>query len=420
MAHQVFISYASQDKAAAESICEALEQAGMPCWMAPRDIEAGTDFPTAIVDAIDSARVLVLVLTEHSAASPHVLSEVGQAFNGRKRIVPFRLSTAALPPNLEYFLSMTQWLDAEAGCTEANLRKLTAATQDAVAGKVPPAKRRTTRRTKALVALIAVPVLAAGGFAVWKWPRPIKPGMLAPPSPQPVNPTESPPQTWVNPADGETYVKIPAGTFTMGCSPGDSECSDDEKPAHPVRIDHGFWMGRTEVTVGAYRAYASKHGLPSPPGDAALPVTRVAWAGARQYCAAIGGRLPFEAEWEYAARGGVSQAYYGVLDEIAWYAGNSDGTAHPVGKKAPNAFGLYDLLGNVEELVMDRYYKKYYLDSPAIGPQVDLPLAPNATATARGGYWGSEPASVRLSARSERETDDPSPITGFRCAIDRP
>jgi formylglycine-generating enzyme required for sulfatase activity len=420
MAHQVFISYASADRENADRVCEALEQAGFPCWIAPRNIPAGNDFPGAIVDAIAAARVLVLLVTEHSATSPHVLTEVGHAFNGRKRIVPFRLSTAALPADLGYFLSMTQWLDAPEGCTEANLGKLTEAVRDALAGKPWEATvTGTGRRRKMLVALLAVPVLAAGGVAVWKWPRPAKP-VESPPLPQPVTPAAPKPQTWVNPADGLTYVRIPAGLFTMGCSPGDSDCDDNEKPAHPVRIDRDFWMGQTEVTLAAYRAYAAKHGLKAPQGDDKLPVTRVDWAGARKFCTDAGGRLPFEAEWEYAARAGATGAYYGVLDEIAWYAGNSDGAPHPVQQKAPNAFGLYDMLGNVAELVIDRYYKKYYLDSPATGPGVDLPLPSNATATARGGFWDSPPANVRLSCRAERQPDDASPITGFRCVVDRP
>ncbi len=423
MPHQVFISYASADKKDADCVCEALERAGVTCWIAPRDIEPGADFPAAIVDAIASTRVLVLLVTDHSAASPHILTEVGHAFNGRKPIVPFRLSTAALPADLDYFLSMTQWLDAPEGCTEGNLQRLIEAVRNALAGKqLEPKVTGTRRRRRALAALLAVPVLAAAGVAVWKWPRPQAQPTESPPSPQPVTagtPVESKFQTWVNPADGLTYVRIPAGVFTMGCSAGDTECDDNEKPAHPVRIARDFWMSQTEVTVAAYRAYAAKHGLKPPQGEDALPVTRVDWAGARKFCTDIGGRLPFEAEWEYAARAGTTGAYYGVLDEIAWYAGNSDGVPHPVQKKTPNAFGLYDMLGNVAELVIDRYYKKYYLDSPATGPGVDLPLPSNATATARGGFWDSPPANVRISYRAEREPDDASPITGFRCVVDR-
>jgi len=135
MEPRVFISYASSDKAVADRICDAMETAGVPCWIAPRNIEPGTDFPTAIVEAVGSAPVFVLILTENAAASPHVLSEVGHAFNGKKPIIPFRISQQPLPEDLEYFLSLTQWLDAPDGCTEQNLKRLIEATQGAMAGE---------------------------------------------------------------------------------------------------------------------------------------------------------------------------------------------------------------------------------------------------------------------------------------------
>jgi formylglycine-generating enzyme required for sulfatase activity len=189
----------------------------------------------------------------------------------------------------------------------------------------------------------------------------------------------------------------------MGCSAGDSQCSDDEKPAHPVDIEKGFWLGRTETTIGAYQKFAARRKIQAPKGDATLPVTGVTWAEAKTYCAGVGGRLPSEAEWEYAARGGNTGAYYGVVPAIAWYAANSDGMPHAVGGKKPNAYGLYDMLGNVSEWVLDRYYNKYDLTSPATGTAIDQPLASNSTAVARGGYWDAEAAAIRVSHRGQYE-----------------
>ncbi|HLI34313.1 MAG TPA: SUMF1/EgtB/PvdO family nonheme iron enzyme [Terriglobia bacterium] len=422
MAHQVFISYASADKTVADRVCSALEGAGISCWIAPRDIEPGTDFPAAIVEAIHSAHVLALVLTERAAASPHILSEVGHAFNAKKRIIPFRISSAALPADLEYFLSMTQWLDAPEGCTDESLKRLTQAVLDALHDERTPFHLAPLRQRAKWPAVAIFTLTVAGGIIFYgKWRRSTEqtraPGSLS------TRPVTSPHwKTWVNPADGQNYVWIAPGTFTMGCSAADTECKDDEKPAHPVAIERGFWLGQTEVTVAAYRKYAAKHGLESPAGDGNLPISGVTWAQAKEYCAAVGGRLPTEAEWEYAARGGNPQPYYGVVSEIAWYADNSRGAPHAVGKKQPNSFGLYDMLGNVAEWVLDRYYNKYYLDSPATGDAVEqpLPLASNHLAVARGGSFESETASLRVSRRFARENDMSDGTVGFRCVIDRP
>ena len=175
-------------------------------------------------------------------------------------------------------------------------------------------------------------------------------------APTPTGVTASPPGTppatpplkiWSNPADELNYVWIPAGTFMMGCSAQDSECKDNEKPTHQVNMEKGFWLGQTEVTVTAYRRFAAKSARHSPAGEGTLPVSGVSWADAKEYCAAMGVRLPTEAEWEYAARAGNSQPYYGVISDIAWYADNSGDAPHTVGTKQPNAFGLYDMLGNV-------------------------------------------------------------------------
>jgi formylglycine-generating enzyme required for sulfatase activity len=140
----------------------------------------------------------------------------------------------------------------------------------------------------------------------------------------------------------------------MGCSPRDKECGSDEKPAHRVTITKGFWMGQTEVTVGAYKHFATASGqqqrrAPSFNSGWAndnMPIVNVTWNDAHHYCTWAGGRLPSEAEWEYAARGGNTEARYGPLDEVAWYHGNSGDRTRAVAQKLANGFGLFDVLGN--------------------------------------------------------------------------
>ncbi|MBF8292991.1 MAG: hypothetical protein HW392_1818 [Steroidobacteraceae bacterium] len=124
MAGKVFISYASRDIVVAEELCAALETASLPCWIAPRDVLAGESYAAAIVQAINSCRILVLVLSKNAIESPHVLREVERASSKRRPVLSVRMDATGLPPELEYFLSANQWLDASGGPIERILPAL--------------------------------------------------------------------------------------------------------------------------------------------------------------------------------------------------------------------------------------------------------------------------------------------------------
>jgi len=233
----------------------------------------------------------------------------------------------------------------------------------------------------------------------------------SPPAPVPPPPfAPGPVRVETNARDGQTYVQISAGSFQMGCSPGDRMCSDDEKPAHTVTIGQSFWLGQTPVTQTAYQRVTGQN--PSKFQGASLPVETVNWGEADAYCRAIGGRLPTEAEWEYAARAGTTAERYGNLDEIAWYRDNSDGKTHEVRQKQPNAAGLYDMLGNVSQWTADWYGPDIYTAATVSAPPGP---ATGSDRTMRGGAWWAYNHVVRASARSRAGPEFRSENTGFRC-----
>jgi serine/threonine-protein kinase len=243
-----------------------------------------------------------------------------------------------------------------------------------------------------------------------------KPRVEAPPAE--LGPT--PGAARVNPKDGLKYVWIPPGTFMMGCSPGDFQCVDAEKPAHQVTITKGFWIGQTEVTVSAYKRFAGGTGkaMPDDPNfnpdwrNEQMPMVNVSWDDAQAYCTWIGGRLPTEAEWEFAARARSKESRYGSLDEVAWYDSDSGSQTHPVGQKRANGFGLYDVLGNIWEWVKDWYDEKYYQSSPSKDPAGP---ASGQDRVMRGGSWASPTSVVRVSLRGRDIPGNRDVSGGVRC-----
>jgi sulfatase modifying factor 1 len=226
-----------------------------------------------------------------------------------------------------------------------------------------------------------------------------------------------------NPKDGLKYIRVPPGTFTMGCSPGDNACDADEKPPHQVTLQKRLWVGQTEVTVGAYKRFVAAAGrkMPDPPNtnkgwaNEKMPINEVYWSDAEDYCQWTGGRLPTEAEWEYLARGGSTESRDGNLDEIAWYIKNSEMHEREVAQKLTNGFGLYDMLGNLMEWVNDFYDEHYYQNSPSQDPSGPRD---GKKYVVRGGSWHDDPAQVRVSARRFGEVWTKSNLVGFRCVME--
>jgi TolB-like protein len=201
----VFVSYASQDAAIANSVVSALELDGITCWIAPRDVLAGEFYADAIVHAIDASRVLVLILSQHAAASPHILREVERASAKRHPVISLRIEQAQLPSGLEYFLNTSQWLDAS---NDAETRRALPKLIEAVRRARGASTRMTTsaaaplstepsnalHKRKALIAIVCT--LTIGGaltLAVDKfWPS--KHTEVAAPGPAPTTPSLQSPE----------------------------------------------------------------------------------------------------------------------------------------------------------------------------------------------------------------------------------
>jgi formylglycine-generating enzyme required for sulfatase activity len=210
--------------------------------------------------------------------------------------------------------------------------------------------------------------------------------------------------------DGMVYVA--GGTFQMGSNSGDS----DERPVHTVTVS-SFYMDKTEVTQAEYRKVMGKN--PSKfSGCDDCPVENVSWNDANAYAQKVGKRLPTEAEWEYAARGGSKSKGYRYsgsndLDAVGWYDNNSSGKTHPVAQKQPNELGLYDMSGNVWEWCSDRYGD--YSSSPQNNPQ-----GPNSGSRASSRWsWLNDDNSCRVASRSRFYPDYWYFYLGFRLVLRR-
>ncbi len=219
-------------------------------------------------------------------------------------------------------------------------------------------------------------------------------------------------------------VRVPAGEFMMGSSLGEVDYKEDEGPRHVVRFARPFYIGRYEVTQRQWAAVMGEN--PSWYKGDDLPVNKVNWSEAVEFCRQVqhvtgrAVRLPSEAEWEYACRAGTTTLYCfgddaGRLSEYAWYRGGEGSPLRPsaVGQKRPNAWGLYDMHGNVWEWCADRYAPSYESAPDDGGPRRD-----GTQHVLRGGSWHNGPRFLRSAARLPRAGYFRSSYVGFRVALD--
>ena len=230
---------------------------------------------------------------------------------------------------------------------------------------------------------------------------------------------------------------IPAGDFVMGAT---EQFKDRYKAVQPVRLTRGYWMGSTEMTWEQFHAALPDVELPSQWDGPNMPVTKITWFECVALCAKLNQsqkrlipagyqfRPPTEAEWERAARAGSTGDYAGDLDEMAWYDKTSGNRAHAVGLKKPNAYGLYDMHGNVWEWCYDKTYWVYDASKLAIDPSGPNDYEPSAadikhsppTGHAhvyRSGQYGQSAAVMAAARRDGNRPILRSNHIGFRLSL---
>jgi len=309
MAHDVFISHSSKDKPLADAICAKLEEDNIRCWIAPRDVGPGQDWPTAIVEAIKSSKIMVLVFSKYSNKSKQVKKELSVAVNSESIIIPFKIDKTPLEGPMELFLTDTHWLDAMNPPTERDIENLVDSVRKFVptnrqfdakkelgkplfdkeeqrnnlVGKKGEGQKQTSsgegKNLKGTLVWagpglvvatgIILLLLGLGGSGPLSFleREPVPSATQTPTETAPLTETQAPTETstptiaptatldvgstQTSSVDGMVQFYIPAGTFLMG--------STDEKPVHEVYMD-AFWMDQHEVTNAQYAAFLNEVG----------------------------------------------------------------------------------------------------------------------------------------------------------------
>lgn len=477
---QVFLSHAHQDNAFAHRLAGDLRERGYSVWIAPESIRPGERWVDAINRGLKESGIFLLVSTPSAVDSQWVQDETSYAIElaakEKIRFIRLNVTDAEVPPmwSVRQYISFGNYAsglanleraletpgaapasslagDDQARTTADSLRAPVSSQGDVPAATASPAstaaKSTGVPRWLAPVGIVAAVVLILGGVLAYnRW---IAGGnsepstaaaassagdALATLAAQQSTPAATPDgiQTrTVTLADGvvSEQVYVPAGSFAMGRE----DVSEEMLPVHAVSLD-AFWLDRTEVTNAQYAACVAD-GSCVPPSDqssdlqeayygnaefADFPVVFVSWPAAAAFCQWAGGRLPTEAEWEYAARGPSGNLYpwgnasldTGLLNYNSYIGDPMRVGSYPVGA---SWVGAHDLAGNVFEWVADYYASDYYYRSPGenpTGPQS------GSTRAARGGSFASEGYLLDSARRFEEDPDYTSVEVGFRCAYD--
>lgn len=367
MNHDVFISYSSRQSIIANQICQYLRNQGISVWMAPESIPPSSSYPKVINIAIRKCQICLLIFSNTASKSKWVKKEILQSINYDKPIIPFRIEDTTSSDDLDFLLVDTQSIDA-----------------------FPIYKEQLPKLLDTINGLL-------GGKRI------------------------DPPSIIQNLQSNMVYVE--GGSFMMGGNPmKDEDAFDDEMPAHEVELSP-FYIGKYTVTQEEWEYIMGDN--PSIFKGEKRPVDNVSWDDCQVFIKKLNEqtgkqfRLPTEAEWEFAARGGNLSCDYkfsgsNIIQDVAWYCENSNAQTHDVGKKMPNEIGLFDMSGNVFEWCQD-WYGEY--ESGAI-------INPSGASSGtylinRGGSWNNQAYNCRVSDRLYDVSSYRDNCSGFRLAHDK-
>lgn len=465
--YDVFISYSRKDTNVANRICKAFDDAGITYFIDRQGIGGAYEFPAVLAEAIMSSKIFLYLASRNSYESKFTQSEITFAFNRKDKgtILPYIIDNSSMPISLEFVFSAINWrnmkehpietvlvndllrLLGKERCPHRDEPVPVSVKEKKVAHSRP---RKSANSLKWLFPSVCLGVaLVVCIFVFLRKSTQIVLGSQSEviaidsssmvPEADKVDSLEfktdenaeimtvadagSPSEKdLLVTANGITFTMkyVPLGQFMMGAT--QKSAYSDEKPAHKVSLDKSFYIGETEVTQALWKAVMGNN--PSAFKGELHPVEQVSYKDCNSFIVRLNEltgykfRLPTEAEWEYAAKGGAlgeNTQYCGsnVLDKVAWCTTNSSGHTHNVKEKAANELGVYDMSGNVWEWCSDWYGA--YAAGEALNPK-----GPSSGDyhVYRGGCWCCDAAFSRITIRGYDRSNYRSSEVGVRVVLD--
>ncbi len=394
--YDIFISHSTKDEKTIEDLCHYLEKRNLHCFVAYRDVPKGKDWGEYIVNAIEDCKVFVYVHTQASNKSKETTRELNLAFEAECLVIPFRIENIEYIKAKKYRLTNINWLDAFPSNPEDYFgelfEKIKPYFHDRIqeGDEIEPQRRKTALKRNELEE----------------------------------QQREDREKIQIFNIKGVEFkmLRVQGGTFQMGATSEQAyDAFDWEKPVHSVTLSD-YYIGQIQVTQELWEAVMGSN--PSYfKGDNQRPVENVSWNDCQEFIEKLNRltgknfRLPTEAEWEYAARGGNKSRGYKYSgsdnpDLVAWYDDNSGDKTHPVAQKQSNESGLYDMSGNVWEWCQD--WCGDYSSNSQTNPRG---ASTGSLRVLRGGSWNDIARGVRVSYRGGITPGDRDLIFGLRLAL---